>query len=307
MNECKIIEDLLPSYMDELCSDESIVLIEQHLSSCKHCRLLYEEMKQAYVHECNIEEIKPFKKITRVWNIILSVLAAIILILLLISQPVQRLLAEALLYHHLSGIPDADRYTVTEISYRKDIDTDKNWYVMYLQGEGVDECFQIQWEPFHRVEDFYDSMKQEVYMAARLQERFQNEMEILTNQLLPKEHRVVIGGLNQDQTAAVLKKRYDLNIEYDKMLFKEIPLTFGLHVDQDTTYEGALKELQLIQDFFDQSGLDVEVYNLSFDNQKEGTGVDFMNLSRSDLNETLIDRMKQLEQGGTDVSITYHK
>lgn len=307
MNECKIIEDLLPSYIDDLCSKESKELVEQHLSSCKHCRLLYEEMKQAYVHECNIKEIKPFKKITRVWNIIFGILVVIILILLLFAQPVQRLLAEALLYHHLNGIPDAERYTVTEISYGKSRDTDKEWYVMYLQGEGVDECFQIQWEPYHRVEDFYDDMKQEVYMAARLQERFQNEMEILTNHLLPKEHHVVIGGLYQDQTVAALKDRYDLNIEYDKMLFQEIPLTFGLHVDQDTTYEEALKELQLIQEFFDQSGLDVEVYQLSFDHQKEGTRKDFMNLSRNDLNESLIDRMKQLEKGGTDVSITYHK
>lgn len=302
MNECKIIEDLLPSYIDDLCSEESKELVEQHLCSCERCHLLYEEMKQAFIHECNIKEIKPFKKIIRVWNIILGVLVVIIVILLLFSQPIQRLLAEALLYHHLNGIPDAERYTVTELSYGKSIDTDKDWYVMYLQGEGVDECFQIQWEPFHRVEDFYDDMKQEVYMVARLQECFQNEMEILTNHLLPKEHHVVIGGLYQDQTVAALKDRYD-NIEYDKMLFKEIPLTFGLHVDQDTTYEEALKQLQLIQEFFDQSGLDVEVYHLSFDQTRK----DFMNLSRNDLNETLIDRMKQLEKGGIDVSITYHK
>ena len=136
MNECKIIEDLLPSYIDDLCNEESKELVEQHLSSCEHCRLLYEEMKQAYVPEYSIEEIKPFKKITRVWHIIVGVLVVIIVILLLFSQPVQRLLAEAMLYHHLSKIPNADQYKVTEISYGKSMITDKNWYVMYLQGRG---------------------------------------------------------------------------------------------------------------------------------------------------------------------------
>ena len=31
---CKIIEDLLPMYHDGICSDESAVLIEEHLREC---------------------------------------------------------------------------------------------------------------------------------------------------------------------------------------------------------------------------------------------------------------------------------
>jgi len=35
---CKIIEDLLPLYADEVCSKESAALIEEHLSHCEKCR-----------------------------------------------------------------------------------------------------------------------------------------------------------------------------------------------------------------------------------------------------------------------------
>ena len=35
---CKIIEDLLPMYHDEISSEESAALIEEHLKECESCR-----------------------------------------------------------------------------------------------------------------------------------------------------------------------------------------------------------------------------------------------------------------------------
>ena len=36
-NECYIVRDLLPSYMDQLCSEESARFIEQHIAACEQC------------------------------------------------------------------------------------------------------------------------------------------------------------------------------------------------------------------------------------------------------------------------------
>lgn len=41
---CNIIKDLLPSYMDEICSEESRKLVEEHLKECNACRNLVEMM-----------------------------------------------------------------------------------------------------------------------------------------------------------------------------------------------------------------------------------------------------------------------
>ncbi len=39
---CNIIKDLLPSYMDDICSEDSRKLVEEHLSGCRECRNLME-------------------------------------------------------------------------------------------------------------------------------------------------------------------------------------------------------------------------------------------------------------------------
>ena len=35
--DCKIVEDLLPNYMEHLTNDETNNFIEEHLSNCKNC------------------------------------------------------------------------------------------------------------------------------------------------------------------------------------------------------------------------------------------------------------------------------
>jgi len=45
MHNCKIIEDLLPSYCDHLTGEESNALIRAHVESCPHCAALLEKME----------------------------------------------------------------------------------------------------------------------------------------------------------------------------------------------------------------------------------------------------------------------
>ena len=35
---CNIIRDLLPLYLDQVCSEESKDMIENHLTECENCR-----------------------------------------------------------------------------------------------------------------------------------------------------------------------------------------------------------------------------------------------------------------------------
>lgn len=44
--ECQIVQDLLPLYLDGVCSPASAALVEEHLSACEDCRALREEMAQ---------------------------------------------------------------------------------------------------------------------------------------------------------------------------------------------------------------------------------------------------------------------
>lgn len=43
---CDTIRDLLPLYKDNVCSDSSKDLVEEHLTSCEECRTYYEKMEE---------------------------------------------------------------------------------------------------------------------------------------------------------------------------------------------------------------------------------------------------------------------
>lgn len=43
---CNVIKDLLPLYTDHMLSEDSCMLVERHLNSCKSCREFMEELKK---------------------------------------------------------------------------------------------------------------------------------------------------------------------------------------------------------------------------------------------------------------------
>ncbi len=82
---CQVAQDLLPLYLDEVCSNESRQLVEDHLRSCEKCRKLIDSTQIAPIP--NIEPEKEtadqavkhgFRKIRTRW--IISVVLAIVVI-----------------------------------------------------------------------------------------------------------------------------------------------------------------------------------------------------------------------------------
>ncbi len=43
---CNVIQDLLPLYIDDVCSEESKKAIEEHLSECSSCKKFYDTMRE---------------------------------------------------------------------------------------------------------------------------------------------------------------------------------------------------------------------------------------------------------------------
>lgn len=65
---CNIIKDLLPSYIDGICSEDTTNVVEEHLQHCEECRLYLELMEQP-TNDMLPEEVMvakaPFKKINK--------------------------------------------------------------------------------------------------------------------------------------------------------------------------------------------------------------------------------------------------
>lgn len=54
--DCDIIKDLLPSYVDEICSEASKEWIEEHLTECEECRATAELMKNTEISSKRLEQ-----------------------------------------------------------------------------------------------------------------------------------------------------------------------------------------------------------------------------------------------------------
>ena len=53
--KCKVIEDLLPLYIDNTCSQENKVLIEEHLKTCPKCSELYKFKSENIEDDFNLD------------------------------------------------------------------------------------------------------------------------------------------------------------------------------------------------------------------------------------------------------------
>ncbi len=87
MITCKVIEDLLPLYADEICSEDSRTIVEHHVAECSECSEKLEAMKTKLVSDSDekaeIEHSKVFKlfhkRYVRLGIITLLICAAILI------------------------------------------------------------------------------------------------------------------------------------------------------------------------------------------------------------------------------------
>lgn len=79
---CNIIKDLLPSYIDKICSEDTVKAVEEHIQHCEECKQTLKKMQQQTDFVQTIPEevkkaIKPLKKINKKRRI--QVIAAIVM------------------------------------------------------------------------------------------------------------------------------------------------------------------------------------------------------------------------------------
>lgn len=66
---CKIVEDLLPLYQDEVCSEESRSLVQEHLKECENCKELLSKMGDENTPIIStIDDTAPIKSISDKWT-----------------------------------------------------------------------------------------------------------------------------------------------------------------------------------------------------------------------------------------------
>ena len=123
MKDCKIVQDLLPNYIDKLTSEETNSFVEKHLEECNECHEIIENMKKDFEKERNelnkktIKYAKKYKrKVKHLWFIILLFIFLFISIIAIFRYNILWLY-----YEKKYEIKHNNRYLVEEaLSYDKE-------------------------------------------------------------------------------------------------------------------------------------------------------------------------------------------
>ena len=95
MNACKIVQDLLPLYVENTCTADSRAYVEEHLQACPDCKALFDTMKQSI--DVTVSRPNPKESFTRfshrlvhrrVLLISLGILAALVMLIAVLWSPV---------------------------------------------------------------------------------------------------------------------------------------------------------------------------------------------------------------------------
>lgn len=87
---CEVIRDLLPLYHDGVCSNESKMIVDEHLAGCEGCKADLETMNHVFpqMHkEQNLKEAEAVIKLSRRWKkgMFLSLLKGVLLTILTVA------------------------------------------------------------------------------------------------------------------------------------------------------------------------------------------------------------------------------
>jgi len=118
INQCEIVQDLLPLYVDNACSASSTAMVKEHLESCPECKALYEtlcsdaeeEILKAEMVDVVAKHEKQIKK-KRILTITKAVAITSIVAILVICLLVWRVWPNT-----VSGIIPIDENAITSFS-----------------------------------------------------------------------------------------------------------------------------------------------------------------------------------------------
>ncbi len=106
MSSCKITQDLLPLYVEDICTQSSREYVEAHLAECEKCRALHKAMtKRIQIIETQQSAKRSFAAfkrrmlLRRVLLIVLCVVLSLTLLFAVLRQPIDRFLTD---YHPMN-------------------------------------------------------------------------------------------------------------------------------------------------------------------------------------------------------------
>ncbi len=113
IKECKIIENLLPNYIDELTDKDINEYIEEHIATCPECAQKLADMSGEFkLEQINREkEVKQLKRLRRkILTVIISCIIAVIILAAIICTGI-------VIYNNYKNRIQVSNYTFMQVDY----------------------------------------------------------------------------------------------------------------------------------------------------------------------------------------------
>lgn len=134
--ECDVVKDLLPLYVEQISSEASNRVIEEHLAGCEQCKTIYQEMKSPEPHiQYDREPAESFHKYVKKEKRKLELKVAAVTAAVILLVVIVRLAAVGALVAFLAW--DSTKAEVYE-------DTDVDHYLWYM-GEDAKKEYAHKW------------------------------------------------------------------------------------------------------------------------------------------------------------------
>ena len=161
--QCNIVQDLIPLVVDQIASDESVILVEEHIKTCEECSKMFSLSKDSVLDDNTeknrqdkkvLEQVAKKQKNKRRKSIIISVVVAFAVFTIIIS-------AYQLIHHGITTftkvtMSDSNRFTQEELN-------DAKQAVMEEFEESYASCIMLrldyeeQWSQAYLMEKEEDS------------------------------------------------------------------------------------------------------------------------------------------------------
>lgn len=117
-NKCKIVQDLLPNYIEKLTSNETSEFINKHLKECDECNEIYKQMDanlESNIAKSTQKEINFFKKYQK--RLFLFKLIIIIILIIFITITARKMIIISNLSRKAEEIAKSNNYHSIEYNY----------------------------------------------------------------------------------------------------------------------------------------------------------------------------------------------
>ena len=139
-NECNVIKDLLPNYMENLVSEDTRTYIENHLKECKECRQVFETIKDEQKQERmnskqkekkEIDYLKKYKNkkliIKSVFLFLVILILSIIIVCSIKNNNINTIFND--MKQTKQGLLELNNYSIETIEHQINFNTkQENWF-----------------------------------------------------------------------------------------------------------------------------------------------------------------------------------